>query len=327
MTSQHYRPARTRTAPGPGPRRPCATGPALALLAALIGPIAQTPAQAQAQTAPTPSANATPPAGSVGGMGDVNLYPKRVVIDDRNRLATIGLYNRSPAPGEYDVTVSDKLMTPQGTLIDLETVTDPAMRARVRSAATMLRWSPRRVALGGSEAQTVRVMVRVPPDLPAGEYRSHFTIVSAPPAADGLSIDNATGQGQNQGIGVRIVPRFGISIPVIVRVGETTLNVGLKDFALGEGGSGKVINLTVTRDGTRSAFGDIRILAPGSKEPIAEVLGVGVYTEVGSRTVQVPVNAKADPRFLARGARLTATFTDDDSAPGKVLAKQDFTLP
>ena len=294
-----------------------------AVIGVLLALLPSAPGTAQ----PAPAAPPAPPAGSVGGMGDVNLYPKRLVIDDRNRLATIGLYNRSATPGEYDVTIGDKLMTPQGNLLDLDAVTDPAARARVRSAASMLRWSPRRVALGGSEAQTVRVMVRVPPELPAGEYRSHFTIVSAPPAADGLSIDSASGQGQTQGIGVRIVPRFGISIPVIVRVGETTLNVGLRDFALAEGSGGKVITLTVTRDGTRSAFGDIRIMAAGSKVPIAEVLGVGVYTEVGSRTVQVPVNPKADPRFLLRGARLTATFTDDDSASGKVLAKQDFTLP
>ncbi|MBC2668167.1 hypothetical protein ACFOON_11455 [Novosphingobium piscinae] len=285
---------------------------------------------AHAQPASPPAsaaAAATPPAGSVGGMGDVNIYPKRLVIDDRNRLATIGLYNRSASPGEYDIAVGDKLMTPEGNLLEFDAVTDPAARARLRSAAAMLRWSPRRVALGGSEAQTVRVMVRVPPGLAPGEYRSHFTIVSAPPAADALSIDSATGTAPSQGIGVRIVPRFGISIPVIVRVGETTLAVGLKDLALGEGPAGRTINLTITRAGTRSAFGDIRITMAGSKVPVAEVLGVGVYTEVDSRSVQVPLNPKADPRLLVRGARLTATYTDDDTAPGKVLAKQDFVLP
>lgn len=290
---------------------------ACAILAASGG----TPAAAQ-QAAP-----AAPPAGSVGGMGDVNIYPKRVVIDDRNRLASIGLYNRSTSPGDYDIGVGDKLMTPDGRLVDLDTVTDPAARARVRSAIPLLRWSPHRVSLAGSEAQTVRVMVRIPPDLAPGEYRSHFAIVSAPPVADSLSIDAATGAPPAGGIGVRIVPRFGISIPVIVRVGETTLTVGLKDLTVGQGPSGRTVNLTILRSGTRSAFGDIRVTAPGSKEPVAEVMGVGVYTEVTSRAVQVPVNPKADPRLLARGSRLTVTYSDDDSAPGKVLVRQDFIVP
>ncbi len=323
MTPAQPCPVSPRT-PRSGPRRD--RGQALARMALLTATALLVGQPLAAQPAPS-ATGATPPAGSVGGMGDVNIYPKRLVIDDRNRLGTIGLYNRSASPGEYDVAVGDKLMTPEGNLVDLESVTDPAARARVRSAAGMLRWSPRRVALGGSEAQTVRVMVRVPPDLPPGEYRSHFTIVAAPPAADGLSIEDAAGTTPAQGIGVRIVPRFGISIPVIVRVGETTLNVGLQDFALTDGPAGKAIALTITREGSRSAFGDIRIIAPGSKEPVAEVLGVGVYTEVGSRSVKVPLNPKADPRLLARGTRLTAIYTDDDSAPGKVLARQDFVLP
>lgn len=274
-----------------------------------------------------PPVPAPPPPGAVGGMGDVNIYPKRVVIDDRNRLASVGLYNRSTAPGDYDISVGDKLMTPEGNLVDLDTVTDPSARARVRSAVPLLRWSPHRVSLAGSEAQTVRVMVRVPPGLAPGEYRSHFAIVSAPPVADSLSLDAATGAPPAGSIGVRIVPRFGISIPVIVRVGETTLKVGLANLTVDQRPQGRTIGLTILREGTRSAFGDIRISAPGAKEPVAEVMGVGVYTEVASRAVQVPVNPKADPRLLARGSRLTVTYTDDDSAPGKVLAKQDFVVP
>lgn len=303
----------------------------LFVISAMLGALPAGPAGAQSRPLPPPSVATpppvAPPAGSVGGMGDVNIYPKRVVIDDRNRLASIGLYNRSASPGDYDIGVGDKLMTPDGRLVDLDTVTDPAARARVRSALPLLRWSPHRVALAGSEAQTVRVMVRVPPDLPPGEYRSHVSIVSAPPVADSLSLDSATGNAPANGIGVRIVPRFGISIPVIVRVGETTLKVGLKDLAPGQGPAGRTLTLTILREGTRSAFGDIRITAPGAREPVAEVMGVGVYTEVASRAVQVPVNPKADPRLLARGSRLTVTYTDDDSAPGKVLARQDFILP
>lgn len=286
------------------------------------------PATLHAQDAAAPAAvGAQPPAGAVGGMGDVNIYPKRIVIDDRHRLGTLGLYNRSTNPGDYDISLTDKLMTPDGNLVELETVTDPVARAKVRSAGALLRWSPRRASLGGSEAQTVHIMVRIPPDLPQGEYRSHFAIVSVPPVADGLSIDDAVGAASDQGIGVRIVPRFGIAIPVIVRVGETTLSAGLAGLSVGSATQGKSIRLMVTRNGTRSAFGDITITAPGSKSPIAEIMGVGVYTEVNERQVQIPVNPKADPKLYASGARLIATYTDDDAEPGKVLARQEFIVP
>ena len=282
-------------------------------------------AAAPAQSGPVPAAV---PAGAVGGMGDVNIYPKRLVIDGRNRLATLGLYNRSTAPGDYDITLSDKMMTPAGTLTDLADVTDPQQRANVHSAAQLLRWSPHRVMLQGSEAQTVRVMVRVPPDLPPGEYRSHFAIISVPPEIGGLSIDDAAGAERSpDGIGVRIVPRFGISIPVIVRVGETTLAVGIRDLAVVADTASRKIRLTLTRDGTRSAFGDIAIYPAGSKTPIAEVRGIGIYTEVTERRADVAIDPKADPRLYARGARLVAVYTDDDVAPGKALARQEFVVP
>jgi len=302
-------------------------GWAAACAIALAG--AALPAALAAQDVPSgaqPPA-ALPPAGAVGGMGDVNIYPKRIVIDDRRRLGTLGLYNRSVNAGEYDISLVDKLMTPEGNLVDLDTIADPAERARVRSAKGLLRWSPRRAALGGSEAQTVHVMVRVPPDLPSGEYRSHFTIVAVPPVADGLSIEDAAGAARDDGIGVRIVPRFGISIPVIVRVGETTLSAGLAGLSVGPGPQGQSIRLTVTRSGTRSAFGGITVTAPGQKTPVAEILGIGVYTEVGERQVQIPINPKADPRLYAPGARLIVTYTDDDAEPGKVLTRQEFIVP
>ncbi|MFM9934572.1 MAG: hypothetical protein ACKVOL_00070 [Novosphingobium sp.] len=261
-------------------------------------------------------------------MGDINLFPKRVVIDDRARIASVGLYNRATAAGEYEITVSDMAMQRDGHLVDLAAVVDPAARAAVHPASSFLRWSPRHVTLPGSEAQMVRIMARVAPDLPPGEYRSHFTVVSVPPETGGTSIDEAAGAETGNGIGVRIVPRFGISIPVIVRVGETTLTTGLKDFALTTPAGGTpTLAFTITREGTRSAFGDILITAPGSKKPVAEVKGIGVYTEIAERAVKVVLDPATEPRFLAHGTRLTITYTDDDASPGKVLAKQEFVVP
>ncbi|MDE2404544.1 MAG: hypothetical protein KGM17_07735 [Sphingomonadales bacterium] len=267
------------------------------------------------------------PAGSVGGMGDINLYPKRVVISDRERTASIGLYNRAAATGDYDITLGDMMMTPEGRLVDLASVSDPALRAKVQSASGLLKWSPHRVTLPANEAQMVRIMARVPPGLAPGEYRTHFSAVAVPPESGELSIEQAAGATQGNSVGVRIVPRFGISIPVIVRVGETTLTVGLEGLQVARMPGGPVFVFRVTRSGTRSAFGDISVTAPGTKKPLAEIRGIGVYTEIGARTVQVPIDPKADPRSYAPGAKVTVSYVDDDFAPGRTLARQDFIVP
>lgn len=283
-----------------------------------------------AEDAPdAPPAPAALPAGAVGGMGDINLFPKRVVIDERTRIASVGLYNRAAAAGEYEITVNDMAMQRDGRLVELASVQDAAARDAVHTASGFLRWSPRHVALPASEAQMVRIMARVPPELPPGEYRSHFTVVSVPPETGGTSIDEAAGAETNNGIGVRIVPRFGISIPVIVRVGETTLTAGLKDLKLtnSQPGGPAALALTITREGTRSAFGDITITAAGAKKPVAEIKGIGVYTEIAERAVQVLIDPATEPRFLAKGTRWTVSYVDDDMSPGKVLARQEFIVP
>ena len=274
-------------------------------------------------------AQATAPSGSVGGLGDINLFPKRVVLDSRVRVASIGLFNKSINPGDYDILVSDRMMNEDGQLVDLAGVTDPAVKARVKAASGFLRWSPRKVALRGSEAQTVRVMARITPDLPPGEYRSHFQAIAIPPlASDGASIEEARGGQASGGIGVRILPRFGISIPIIVRVGATTLTAGLKDFALAKTADGQpALRFTITREGTRSAFGNIVVTTPGAKKPLAEIKGIGVYPEISQRHVVVPLDPAAMTGPLHAGTRLTITYIDDDFAPGKNLARQEFVVP
>ncbi len=308
------------------------TAAALAMMASpvsaqtALSPDGEIETELETVAAPAP---AELPAGAVGGMGDINLYPKRIVISGRERIASVGLYNKSVATGDYEIAVTDMVMMPDGQLLNMDTVVDTEQKARVKTASQMLRWSPRRVALQANEAQTVRIMARRPADLADGEYRSHFVVVSVPPEGDGsLSIENATDNTAQDGIGVRIVPRFGLSIPVIVRVGETTLQSGVRDIelvTLRDGSRG--VKLVITRAGTRSSFGDLLVTAPGQSEPVAIAQGIGVYPEVDAREIVVPLNPALAPDALRSGMVLTVSYTDDDFEPGATLFRQDFTVP
>ena len=302
----------------------------LALTCLAAGGVFASAAGASAQDAAPAPIEAGPPAGSVGGMGDINLYPKRIVIDARQRIATVGLYNRTANAGDYEINITDMMMTPDGRLLAFDNFDDAAAKANVKTASDMLRWSPRRIRLMGNEAQTVRIMSRTPADLPDGEYRSHFMAVSVPDAQDfGYSIGQATGQTPAADeIGVTIRPRFGISIPVIVRVGETTLDVGLSNLQLVNGPEGdQGIGITIARSGTRSAFGDITIKLAGSSTVVSQIKGIGVYPEVASRTLVVPVDPELPAGTVRSGTRLEVTYTDDDVSPGATLATQVFTVP
>ena len=269
------------------------------------------------------------PQGSVGGMGDINLFTKRIVIDRRQRIASIGVYNKTANRGDYEISISDMLMTPEGRVIPIDNLPEGIVADRLLPASGMLRWSPRRVMLLGNEAQTVRIMARPPADLPPGEYRSHFMIVSVPEDSGGLTIEQALegGASENDSVGVVIRPRFGISIPVIVRIGETSLAVGLEVKGLVETDAGQALALTLNRSGTRSAFGDLVVSARGVSEPVAVSRGVGVYPEIDSRDVVIPINTELPAGTIRPGSILNVRFVDDDVNPGELLASQDYVVP
>lgn len=282
-------------------------------------------AQSDGQPAATP---VTPPAGSVGGLGDVNLFPKRIVLEGRRQISSIGLYNKTANEGDYEIRIVDMAMTPEGRLIAFDNGLSEAEKARVKTASTFLRFSPRRVTLRGSEAQTIRIMARAEADLPDGEYRSHFMVTSIPRDVGGFSIENAAGDSSEAGIGVTIRPRFGISIPIIVRIGETTLDVGITNARLLTARDGsQAVAFTITRAGTRSAFGDLAITARGASEPLVIAKGIGVYPEVNHRDLILPIEPQPGLPPVTSGAQITIAYVDDDYAPGRQLAELSFVVP
>lgn len=67
---------------------------------------------------------------------------------------------------------------------------------------------------------------------------------------------------------------------------------GIANVHLAKAADGRpAVALELSRSGARSTFGDVRILKPGAKEPIAVQKAVAVYTEIGSRRFTVPVRA------------------------------------
>lgn len=266
---------------------------------------------------------------AIAGFGDVNVYPKRIVLDGKRQIKTIGLFNKTINEGDYQISIASFGMMPSGQILAFDNGLDPVVQARVKTAEQFLRHSPRRVTLRGAESQLINVMARAPSDLPDGEYRSHFVITAIPRELAGpTSIEQAAGETDAGEVGVTIYPRFGISIPVILRIGETTLDVGLSDLQLVKTSDGKAaLSFKINRQGTRSAFGDIVIRAQGVEEPLVSLKGVGVYPEIDSRQLVVPLDRQADVARLTRGTAVTVTYLDDDAEPGNILAERTFALP
>ncbi len=240
--------------------------PALAILAGLVG--AAAPAGAQ-------------------GFGDLVVSPTRVELQGRDRSATVTLTNRGSESALFRISFVTMAMDDKGQLNTVEKTPDGML-----TAEGLIRYAPRQVNIPPGGTQTVRLVVRKPADLAAGEYRSHMFFRAVPPEDAGRAVDE---QANQSGISVRLTPIFGITIPVIVRHGELDLKVGMSGFAVVTDKETKTKKLAfeLSRTGKKSAYGDINVeyLPAGGGSPVVvgEITRLAVFTPNTKRNVEVPL--------------------------------------
>ena len=214
--------------------------------------------------------------------GDLLVAPTRVILDG-SRGTEVVLNNIGSEPATYRISLEIKRMTAEGGLDEIaeENVT-PAERA----ALDMIVFSPRRVTLPPNQPQVVRVGVRMPEGLPAGEYRAHMLFRSVPDAAPAGTPEAKPAA---TGVSIALTPIYGITIPVIVRVGDLGAEASIGEAWVSEGADGPAFNFGLSRTGSRSVYGDIEVTRPGVAEPLLVARGIAVYPEIDARNVSLRV--------------------------------------
>jgi P pilus assembly chaperone PapD len=216
------------------------------------------------------------------GIGDLLVAPTRLVLDG-GRGAEIVLNNIGEEPATYRISIEFRRMKADGSLED---VTEPT--AADKAASDMIIYAPRRVTLAPHEPQAIRIAARPPQGLPDGEYRVHMLFRAIPPANP--VVQQASAQAE-KGLRLQLTPIYGVTIPVIVRLGNLQATAGIANVHLDKTSEGApAVAVDLTRSGSRSTFGEVRVLKAGVKDPIARQRAVAVYTELNSRSVAVPVS-------------------------------------
>jgi P pilus assembly chaperone PapD len=218
------------------------------------------------------------PAAADAGVGDLLVAPTRVVLDGR-KGAELVLNNIGDDAATYRISVQFRRMNEKGEINDVATPT-----AADKLAEDMIIYAPRKVTLAPHEPQAIRIAARPASGIPDGEYRVHL-LFRAIPAATPV-VEPAE---KPKGVQFKLTPVYGVTIPVIVRLGNLQATAGIADVALEKNGGAEAIGLDLTRAGTRSTFGEVRVMKAGIKDPIAIQRGVAIYTEVGKRHVSIPL--------------------------------------
>lgn len=227
---------------------------------------------------------------AAAGVGDLLVAPTRVVLNG-SRGTEIILNNIGEDVATYRVSAELRRMTPDGKLEDVEIPND-----REKVAQEMLLYAPRKVTLPPNQPQAIRLTARAPAGLPDGEYRVHMLFRAIPEAQP------VTAPAKVEGVAFQLRPIYGVTIPVIVRFGNLEAKAALSNVRKVDDKGKPAVALDINRTGSRSTFGEIRVLKAGIEKPIGIISGVAVYTEIGQRSVTVPI----DP---ALAANATGTVT------------------
>ena len=219
-------------------------------------------------------------ASPVLAAGDLLVAPTRIILDG-SRGTEVVLSNIGSAPATYRISLEIKRMTAAG---GLDEIAEENVTLAERTALDMIAFSPRRVTLPPNQPQVVRVGVRVPKATPPGEYRAHMLFRAIPDP-----VPAAEAKPAREGVSIALTPIYGITIPVIVRVGDLGAEAAIGDAWVSEGSDGPAFNFDLSRTGNRSVYGDIEVTRPGVAEPLLVARGIAVYPEVAARTVSLRV--------------------------------------
>lgn len=253
---------------------------------------------------------------SLKAQGDLMFYPKRVVFDGSKRTQDLSIANNGKDTARYVISVIQIRMNEDGSF---QTITEPDPNQHF--ADKNFRYYPRSIVLPPHEAQTIKIQLYHMADLQPGEYRSHLYFRAE---EEKKALGNDVNQDGSKAISINIKPIYGVSIPVIIRVGEAdaTLNLTDIDVQLAKDSSA-ALYMNLDRTGSMSVYGDItvhHIDAAGKEQLVGLVKGVAVYSPYNRRRIKLLLDKTLNIDYT-KGS-LHIVFTDHAGSVVNIAQKQ-----
>lgn len=240
---------------------------------------------------------------NVMAQGNLLVTPTRVVFDGRQKMQELNLANTGTDSARYLISFIEIRMNEDGTF---DKINEPDSGQYF--ASDHVRFFPRDITLAPNEAQLVKLQLTKTNQMTRGEYRSHIYLRSVPNEKPLGEKNNKT---DSAGIAVKLVPVFGITIPVIIHVGEIISGVNISDLSLVAGDDKQArINMVFNRSGNVSVYGDVlaEYISPQGKIiQVGAVNGIAVYTPNTKRQFHMDLNKIQGVNYHKGKLRVTYT--------------------
>jgi hypothetical protein len=254
----------------------------------------------------------------IKAQGDLLIYPKRILFDGNKRSQNLNLVNNGKDTAQYIISVIQVRMKEDGSF---ENISQPDSGQFFSDRN--FRFYPRKVVLGPKESQTVKVQLMQYSTLPEGEYRSHLYFRAE-------KVKQPLGDTQTKAkaasISIQIQPVYGLSIPVIIRSGESTTEMAVSNVHFHWVRDRlPLLEMQLVRSGNMSVYGDLRIdyiSEQGKETQVALLRGVAVYTPNSNRKFKILLDRSNEIDYH-KGA-LHIVFTESSGKVEKVAQGQLF---
>jgi P pilus assembly chaperone PapD len=253
-------------------------------------------------------------------QGNLMVFPRRVVFEGPKRSQTLNLANTGMDTARYNISIVQYRMKEDGAF---EEITQPDSGENF--ADKYIRFFPRSVILAPNDAQLVKIQLTKTNEMSPGEYRSHIYFRAVPaekPLGEKEVLKDTTS------ISIKLVPVFGITVPIIIRVGESTARVSISDVSLEMvNDTIPIIKMAFNRTGNMSVYGDIAIdyISPQGKVlRVSFIQGLAVYTPNPVRRLKVDFDKTLGIDY-SRG-KLHIVYTSQSDTKPENLAEAELLL-
>jgi hypothetical protein len=192
-------------------------------------------------------------------------------------------------------------------------------------ADKFIRFFPRSVVLAPNDAQAVKIQITKTNQMSPGEYRSHIYFRAVPaekPLGEKEVLKDSTS------ISIKLVPVFGITVPVIIHVGESTARVSISNVSLEMvNDTMPILKMAFNRTGNMSVYGDIAIdyiSTQGKVLRVSFIQGLAVYSPNPVRRLKFDIDKSLGINF--RRGKFHIVYTSQSDTKPEKLAEAELLL-
>lgn len=245
----------------------------------------------------------------------LRLTAKQIIFEGSKRAEDIVIINKSSREETYRVGWRPMRMYENSAL---EPDADKAnFESDPYDVSNMVKFAPRRFSVPPNGSQQLRIMLRLPADLPDGEYRNHLFI-------DTEKLGNELDPEKKRGVTLMAKP--GATIPVFVRKGNLSYEFSVNELLLEASGSDYIFTYDLGRTGNRSVYVRMELICNpdgAGAYPLRTIKGLALYTDIERKrqTIKFP-----KPEGRPACTSLRGRFFEDLKSGNKLLAEHSATV-